>query len=62
MSEQPFELMEGEVRVWIDQDSIHIISGDLRYNDPTELTSEMARILSAELERLANILELDISG
>lgn len=57
LAEPTFELLEGDVRVWIDQDALHIIAGDLRHNDPTELTSKMARKLAAELERLADILD-----
>jgi hypothetical protein len=57
MTEQTFELLDGEVRLWVDQDALHIIAGDLRHNDPAELTSKMARKLAFELERLADIID-----
>ena len=52
-----FELLDGEVRAWIDQEGIHIIAGDLQHGDPTELTANMARALATELRRLADILD-----
>jgi hypothetical protein len=57
MTKQVFELLDGEVRVWIDQDAVHIIAGDLLHNDPTELNVKMVRQLAVELSRLANILD-----
>jgi hypothetical protein len=57
MAERTFELLDGEVRLWVDQDALHIIAGDLRHNDPVELTSKMARKLACELERLADIID-----
>lgn len=58
MSAQVFDLLDGEVRVWIEQDSLHIVAGDPQHGDPTELTAKMARELAAELGRLADILDV----
>ncbi len=57
MQKNVFELQDGEVRVWIEQETIHIIAGDLQYGDPTELTANMARKLATELERIASLLD-----
>lgn len=57
MSVQIFELLDGEVRVWIEQEAVHIVAGDSLHQDPTELTSEMARDLAIELQRLADVLD-----
>jgi hypothetical protein len=44
-----FQLVDGDVRVWIEQEAIHMIAHDPQYHDPVELTSTMARQLAAVL-------------
>ncbi len=50
-----FELLDGDVRVWIEQEAIHIIAVDRR--DPVELTEVMARELAAALLEMAAQLD-----
>jgi len=57
MSREKFELMDGEVRVWIEQETIHMIAKDLRYNDPVELPTHMARELATALLRMADLID-----
>jgi hypothetical protein len=52
-----FELMNGGVRVWIEQETIHLAAFDRPHHDPVELTSKMARILAAKLEEMAHNLD-----
>jgi hypothetical protein len=51
-----FQLFDGEVRVWIEQEAIHMIAHDPKYHDPVELTSTMARRLAAVLLEMADRL------
>jgi len=53
---QVFQLLDGDLRVWIEQESIHVVAFDRPYNDPVELTRSMALRLAAELTRMANQL------
>jgi hypothetical protein len=50
---QVFELMEGAIRVWVEQEAIHIIAFDRPHLDPVELTSSMARQLADALTKMA---------
>lgn len=47
-----FRLSEGEVRVWIEQESIHIVARTKVHNDPVELTEEEALSLAKAIEQL----------
>jgi hypothetical protein len=52
-----FELLDGDVRVWIEQETIHLASFDRPHYDPVELTAKMARTLAAKLKELADQLD-----
>jgi hypothetical protein len=52
-----FELLDGDVRIWVEQEAIHMIAGDLQHRDPVELTSKMARQLAIALKEMADRLE-----
>jgi hypothetical protein len=52
-----FELFNGDVRVWIEQEAIHMVARDPRSHDPVELTEAMARRLAAVLLELAARLD-----
>jgi hypothetical protein len=54
---QPFDLMDGSVRAWIDQGAIHLKAVEAPHGDPVELTEEMAIQLAAALREMA--AELD---
>lgn len=49
-----FQLFDGDVRVWIEQEEIYMIAHDPKYHDPVELTPKMARQLAAVLLELAD--------
>ena len=49
-----FALMNGDVRMWIEQEVIHLVAFDRPYHDPVELTTEMARELAAKLREMAD--------
>jgi hypothetical protein len=50
-----FELFDGDARVWIEQEEIHMIARDhLSKTDPIELTPRMARELASVLLELAD--------
>ena len=55
--EATFELLGGDVRVWIEQETIHMLARDSKYNDPIELTSKMAMQLSIALKEMAARLD-----
>jgi hypothetical protein len=57
MQNDVFEFEGGEVKVWIEQESIHIHACDKRHRDPVELTSNSARQLAKKLEELANAID-----
>jgi hypothetical protein len=50
-----FELLDGDVRVWIEQEAIHMIAIDR--TDPVELTEGMAKELAAALLEMAAQLD-----
>jgi hypothetical protein len=52
-----FELFGGDVRVWIEQEAIHMKAVDRRSRDPVELTEAMARELAAVLLEMAARLD-----
>lgn len=52
-----FEFENGDVQIWIEQDSIHILACDKSYKDPIELTSDTARQLAQRLNELADIID-----
>ena len=51
---QVFELMDGTVRVWLEQEAIHLVAFDKPYNDPVELTASMAKELADVLREMAD--------
>lgn len=53
-----FKLMDGDVRVWIEQEAIHLIAIDRSsFKDPVELTSTMAIELAEVLLGMASQLK-----
>jgi hypothetical protein len=51
--DQPvFKLLDGDVRVWIEQEEIHMIA--VERGAPVELTPKMARQLAAVLLEMAD--------
>lgn len=55
MDRETFELMDGDVRVWIEQETVHMIAIDR--GDPVELPAFMARELAAALLRMADLTD-----
>ena len=53
-----FELMDGEIRVWIEQESIHLLACGLKYRDPVELTPQHARELANKLLGFADLVDV----
>lgn len=54
---QVFKLMNGDVQLWIEQATIHLVAFDHPNHDPVELTARMARVLAAKLEQMAQRIE-----
>jgi hypothetical protein len=50
-----FELLNGDVRVWIEQETIHMLAVDRR--SPVELTEDMAKDLGVALLEMVAQLE-----
>jgi hypothetical protein len=55
--EPVFELLNGDVRLSIEQDTIHIIAIDRQDHDPVELAAKTARDLAAQLKQMADKIE-----
>jgi hypothetical protein len=53
--QEMFQLLNGDVKAWIEQETIHMIAIDGR--DPVELTQGMARKLSVALVEMTNQLD-----
>ena len=53
---QCFTLLDGDVRVWIEQEGIHILAAERSSGDPVELTENMAIRLSLALKEMADRL------
>ena len=54
--DQEFELSDGDVRIWIEQESLHMRALDA-HGDPVELTKKEALVLADALIRLAKSIE-----
>jgi hypothetical protein len=54
---QVFELEGGDVRVWIEQEVVHLVAFAKPYHDPVELTAKMAKKLAAKLQEMAEKLD-----
>jgi hypothetical protein len=52
-----FEFMDGDVKVWIEQEGIHLLACDRIHRDPVELTPQLARRLADCLNRMADQTE-----
>jgi len=52
-----FEFESGDVQMWIEQESIHILACDENYRDPVELTPDTARQVAQKLNELADLIE-----
>lgn len=53
-----FEFEGGDVQLWIEQESIHVLACDKNHHeDPAELTPDTARQLAQKLSELADLLE-----
>lgn len=53
---QVFELLGGGVRVWVDQEAIHMLAVELPSLDPVELTADDAKGLAIALSEMAERL------
>lgn len=56
-NDQVFELHNGDIRVWLEQEAIHLRASDGKTGDPVELTSANARSLANKLIQFADRLE-----
>ncbi|MBV9564312.1 MAG: hypothetical protein JOY90_28305 [Bradyrhizobium sp.] len=54
---QVFDLMDGAVRVWVEQEAIHLIAVERPHLDPVELTGAMAKRLAEALNSMADQLD-----
>lgn len=54
---QVYSLMDGSVRVWIDQGAIHLKAAESPHSDPVELTGEMAIQLANTLREMTADLD-----
>lgn len=52
-----FEFEGGGIKVWIEQESIHLRAGHECYRDPVELTSDTARQLAEKLKEMADVID-----
>ncbi len=52
-----FEILDGNVRLWIEQESLHIKAAD-PHGDPVELTKEEAEILAQALLEISKEIDL----
>lgn len=52
-----FEFEAGDIRIWIEQNSIHMLACDKLYKDPIELTADTARHLAQKLNELADTID-----
>lgn len=52
-----YELEGGDVRLWIEQEAIHLKACDSRHGDPAELTAESARELAKLLLKMADQID-----
>ena len=53
---QRFELLDGDVAAWIEQESIHLRAIERQSGDPVELTADLAKRLGAALLEMADAL------
>jgi len=51
-----FEYEGGEIRVWVEQEAIHLRACD-KFQDPIELSSDTARQLGDKLKELADSID-----
>lgn len=51
-----FEFEGGQVTIWIEQESIHMLACDKNHKDPVELTGDTARQLAQRLNELADLI------
>jgi hypothetical protein len=52
-----FEFEGGQIRLWIEQESIQMLACDISFRDPVELTADTARELAAKLNELADSID-----
>jgi hypothetical protein len=57
---QIFELVNGDVRLWVEQETIHLAAFDRPHCDPVELSTKMARALAAKLKEMADKLDAQL--
>jgi len=55
--DEVFELHNGDIRVWLEQEEIHLRAADGKSRDPVELTPANARALAKKLIQFADRLE-----
>ncbi len=51
------EFEGGQIRLWIEQEAIHMLACDMNHRDPVELTGGSARELAAKLNELADTID-----
>lgn len=51
-----FELMDGAVSMWVEQETIHLKSVERPSGDPVELTPKMAQRLAVVLQEMVDEL------
>jgi hypothetical protein len=54
--QKSFQLLDGDVAVWIEQESIHLRASERQSGDPVELTADLAKRLAAALLEMADAL------
>jgi hypothetical protein len=52
-----FEFEDGDVQVWVEQESIHLRACDGASRDPVEITCKTVRQLAEKLKELADIID-----
>ncbi len=58
MQAEIFQFEDGDVQVWIEQESIHMRAHDKSYTDPAELTADSARQIARKLNQLADAIDM----
>ena len=57
MSKDSYRLLDGDVRIFIEQEEIHMLAFDTKSNVPVELTTDIARDIARILIELADYLD-----
>ena len=57
MQAEIFQFEDGDVQIWIEQESIHVRAHDASFKDPVELTADTARQIARKLNELADAID-----